>query len=144
MRSRPSGHEPQILASARSPCESFVPPLLTRLKMSTTTSMVLSAPVTSSTWRSISQMPRMLVQASDELAPHVGVLGQLAKPGDVLTEPRVPLLHQRRGIDPERVILHLRPLVEAELFGLDVKVEVGEGPPALPSKKAGGAPRMMP
>lgn len=47
--SRASGQSAQILASARSPFESLVPPLLTRLKMSTTTSSVLSAPVTSST-----------------------------------------------------------------------------------------------
>ena len=36
--SRASGQSAQILASARSPLESFVPPLFTRLKMSTTTS----------------------------------------------------------------------------------------------------------
>ncbi len=36
------------LASAKSPLDSLVPPLLTRLKMSTTTSIVLSSPVTSS------------------------------------------------------------------------------------------------
>ena len=42
---RASGHSAQILASARSPLESLVPPELTLLKMSTTTSTVLSAPV---------------------------------------------------------------------------------------------------
>ncbi len=38
--SRAFGHSAQIFASARSPLESFVPPLLTRLKIWTTTSTV--------------------------------------------------------------------------------------------------------
>ena len=55
---RAGGHSAHILAKARSPFESFVPPLFTRLKMSTTTSTVLSSPVTSSMWNSICLMLR--------------------------------------------------------------------------------------
>jgi hypothetical protein len=54
--SRACGHSAQILARARSPLDSLVPPLLTRLKMSTTPSTVLSSPVTSSMWRPMSLM----------------------------------------------------------------------------------------
>ena len=42
---RASGHSAQSLASAKSPLDSLVPPEFTLLKMSTTSSTVLSAPV---------------------------------------------------------------------------------------------------
>ena len=47
--SRASGQAAQMRASASSPFESFVPPELTRLKISTTTSVVISSPDTSTT-----------------------------------------------------------------------------------------------
>ena len=52
MAARASGQCAHFLASARSPLDSFVPPELTRLKMSTTTSTVLSSPVIFSSWKS--------------------------------------------------------------------------------------------
>ena len=58
MVGRASPHSAQIRASARSPLDSLVPPELTRLKMSTTTSTVLSAPVIASMWKARSRMLR--------------------------------------------------------------------------------------
>ena len=49
--SRASGQAAQMRARARSPLESLVPPLLTLLNISTTSSTVLSAPETSSIWK---------------------------------------------------------------------------------------------
>ena len=54
---RASGHGAHTARQRQVALRSFVPPLLTLLKMSTTTSTVLSSPVTCSMCRSICGMP---------------------------------------------------------------------------------------
>ena len=51
-----AGRSAEIRARAKSPLESLVPPELTRLKMSTTSSIVFSLPVISSIWSSRSRI----------------------------------------------------------------------------------------
>ena len=68
--------------------------------------------------------PKQLGQPADPLAE---ARSRQVKPGDELTEPTHPLLHQAGHINPQRVIPYLDRLVEGEHLVLKVKHQVGEG-----------------
>ena len=84
-----------------------MPPELTRLKMSTTTSTVLSAPVMLSTWTSRSKHVANAMEAVDKSK----------KPGVALDPDATaegPPMNSCGDVDPERVVLHLDWAVELE------------------------------
>ena len=55
-------------------------------------------------------------------------LGRLAvlETDEAIEEARDALLHQRRHVDPKRIVLHLERAVEGELLAIEVEVQPGE------------------
>jgi hypothetical protein len=102
-----------------------VPPLFTRLKMSTTTSSDLSAPVTSDVQVDIQDAEQPAHPA--HVVPNLGGKGSvLAQVPDELAQSGGAFLHQGGEVDPERIVLHLQWLVVAEGFRLEVEAQPGE------------------
>ena len=104
-----------------------MPPLFTRLKMSTTTSSVLSVPGDLLDVEVDVGDAEQAAEPADIVTDLRRMVGVCTQASDEFAESGRALLHQLGHVDPERIVLHLHRLVEGEGLGIQVEPQPGEG-----------------